>query len=85
MRRLTQELADNLESRRGITGLSIAGFSITSQLTPERQRLRNLLYFFLVHGNGFCGVSNSRIPHLADPVSFAECLRSSRAPRELWP
>ncbi|MCI0141096.1 ATP-binding protein [Arthrobacter bambusae] len=37
MRRLTQELADQPESRRRITGLSIAGFSITSQLTPERQ------------------------------------------------
>lgn len=37
MRRLTQELADNPEPHRRITGLSIAGFSITSQLTPERQ------------------------------------------------
>lgn len=37
MRRLTQELGEQPESRRHITGVSIAGFSITSQLSPERQ------------------------------------------------
>jgi hypothetical protein len=37
MRRLTQELGDQPETRRRITGVSVAGFSITSQLTPERQ------------------------------------------------
>ncbi|MDQ0238160.1 hypothetical protein J2S94_000219 [Arthrobacter bambusae] len=37
MRRLIQELDDQPESRRRITGISIAGFSVTSQLSPERQ------------------------------------------------
>lgn len=37
MRRLHEELSERPESRRRITGISIAGFSVTSQLTPERQ------------------------------------------------
>ncbi|MFJ5695125.1 ATP-binding protein [Arthrobacter sp. NPDC093125] len=37
MRRLAQELSDQPETKRRITGVSLAGFSITSQLTPERQ------------------------------------------------
>lgn len=37
MRRLAEELSDQPTARRRITGISVAGFSITSQLTPERQ------------------------------------------------
>ncbi|WAH96346.1 ATP-binding protein [Arthrobacter sp. MMS18-M83] len=37
MRRLIQELDGQPESRRRITGTSVAGFSVTSQLSPERQ------------------------------------------------
>jgi hypothetical protein len=37
MHRLLQELSDQPDSRRRITGVSIAGFSVTSQLSPERQ------------------------------------------------
>ena len=37
MHRLLQELSDQPDSKRRITGVSIAGFSITSQLSPERQ------------------------------------------------
>ena len=37
MRRLLGEIGDHPDSKRRITGVSIAGFSVTSQLTPERQ------------------------------------------------
>lgn len=37
MRRLAQELGDGPESRRRITAVTVAGFGLTTQLTPERQ------------------------------------------------
>jgi hypothetical protein len=37
MRRLAEELGDGPESRRRVTGVTVAGFGITSQLSPERQ------------------------------------------------
>lgn len=37
MRRLIQELGDQPDTRRHLTGVSLAGFSVTTQLSPERQ------------------------------------------------
>jgi hypothetical protein len=37
MRRLSQELGEGPESRRRITAVTVAGFGVTTQLSPERQ------------------------------------------------
>ena len=37
MRRLTQELGDGPDARRRITAVTVAGFGVTTQLSPERQ------------------------------------------------
>ncbi|MDN4643908.1 ATP-binding protein [Arthrobacter sp. PsM3] len=37
MRRLAEELGDGPDPRRRVTGVTVAGFGVTSQLSPERQ------------------------------------------------